>query len=261
MKSFQWVPLCLISFLLTLWLGSCSSPPTQIVNLNVGLAGLLRNPMQEIEDLYQQEHPNIVINFIFAGSGIIQKAIERGEPFDGVLFADIPSLNELQAKGLILPESRKELVTTDIVLIAPADSSLEISNFRELASDRIKTVAMGNNNLGSGRYTKNLLTRLGINQVVASKAVLCKVDVREVLIAVEQGEAEVGITYLSEAKASDKVKVLATAPKDAYDSIRSSIAVIKTSAHPQEMQAYLDFVSSDRALAIFEKFGLRPLHS
>jgi len=192
---------------------------------------------------------------------VIQRAIERGEPFDGVFFADLPPLNELQAKGLIVPESRKEVMSTDIVLIAPADSSLQLANFQELAEDRIKTVAMGNNNLASGRYTHTLLTRLGIEQAVTSKAILFKVDVREVVLAVEQGEAEVGITFLSEAKASTKVKVLATAPRDAYDPIRTGVAVIKTSAHPQEMQAYLDFLSSDRALAVFEKFGVRPLRS
>jgi len=147
------------------------------------------------------------------------------------------------------------------VLIAAADSSLQVANFQELASDRIKTVAIGNNNLGIGQYTQTLLTRLGINQAVVSKAILCKVDVREVLRAVEQGEAEVGITFLSETKASAKVKVLATAPRDSYNPIRSGVAVIKTSTHPQEIQAYLDFLSSDRALAVFEKFGMRPLHS
>ncbi|MCL1471257.1 molybdate ABC transporter substrate-binding protein [Argonema antarcticum] len=261
MKSFQWMALCFVSFVLALWLGSCSSPPTQVVNLNFGAAGMVRNAMPELEKLYQQEHPHVVINCIFAGSGVIQTAIERGEPFDGVFFADIPPLNELQAKGLILPESRKELVSTDIVLIAPTDSSLQLANFQELADDRLKTVAVGNKNLAIGRYTHILLTRLGIDRAVASKAVVVKVDVREVLRAVELGEAEVGITFLSEAKASAKVKVLAIAPRDFYHPIRTGVAVIKTSAHPQEMQAYLDFLSTDRALAIFEKFGLRPLRS
>lgn len=261
MKSFQWIALSLLSFVLAFWLGSCSSPTTQVVNLNFAGAGIVRTAMPEIEDLYQQEHPNVVINSIFAGSGVIQRAVERGEPFDGVFFADIPPLNELQAKGLIVPESRKELLSTDIVLIAPADSSLQLANFQELAEDRIKNVAIGNNNIGIGRYTQTLLTGLGIDRAIMSKAILLKVDAREVLIAVEQGEAEVGITFLSEAKASAKVKVLATAPRDAYDPIRTGAAVIKTSAHPQEMQGYLDFLSSDRALAVFEKFGMRPLRS
>ncbi|OCQ91752.1 molybdate ABC transporter substrate-binding protein [Oscillatoriales cyanobacterium USR001] len=242
-------------------MGSCSSPPSQVINLNFGSAGISRNAIQELEDIYQQEYPYIVINSIFAGSAVIQKAIERGEPFDGVLFGEIRALNELQAKGLILPKSRKEFLSTEIVLIARADSSLQLANFQELADNRIKKVAIGNENLAIGRYTKTLLNRMGINQVVASKAILAKGDVREVLNAVEQGEAEVGITFLSEAKSSAKVKVLATASKDFYDPLIISVAAIKSSKHSQEIQAYLNFLSSDRAIAVFEKFGLVPLHS
>ncbi|WP_219903802.1 molybdate ABC transporter substrate-binding protein [Stenomitos frigidus] len=250
-----------MSLMFSLWLNSCSSPPSQVITLNFGGAGMIRSPMKEIEDLYQRDHPNVVINSIFAGSAVIQAAVERGEPFDGVFFADLPPLDKLQAKGLIVRERRKELLTTDIVAIAPVNSSLQLSDFRELTSDRIKTVAIGNNNLAMGRYTHSLLTRLGITQVVESKAVVVKVDVREVLAAVEQGEAEVGITYLSEAKSSAKVRVLATAPKDSYDPIRACGALVKASAHAQEMQAYLDFLSSDQAMAVFEKFGLHTVRS
>ncbi|WP_086686946.1 molybdate ABC transporter substrate-binding protein [Nostoc sp. T09] len=261
MKRLQWMAWCLVAFMLALWLGSCSHPSTQVVSLNFGAAGMVRGALQEIEELYQQEHPNVVLHSIFAGSSVIKEAIEQGEPFDGILLADIPPLDELQTKGLILPESRKELLSTDIVLITAANSSVQVSDFRQLADDRIKTVALGDQNLAIGRYTDSLLTQLGIKQAVESKAVVFKVDVREVLRAVEQGEAEVGITFLSEAKSSAKVQVLTTASKDFYEPIRSGAAIVKGSPHSKEMQAYLDFLSSAKAMTVFQKFGLRPLRS
>jgi molybdate transport system substrate-binding protein len=262
MKSLKSLLFCLFSLLLTLWLGSCTtSPPTQVVSLNFVATGMVRNALDEIDVLYQQDHPNIWLNQTFAGSGTIQASVEQGEPFDGVMFANIPPLDALQAKELILPESRREQLTTDIVVIAPANSAVQLTDLRELASNRIKTVAMGNQDLAIGKSCQDILSRLGIVQAVKSKAVWAKVDVREVLRAVEQGEAEVGITFLPEAKALAKVKVLATVSSDLYEPIRSGAAVLTTSDHPQEMQAYLDFLSSDRAMAIFEKFGLRPLRS
>jgi molybdate transport system substrate-binding protein len=195
MKYFQWMLLCLISFAIALWLGSCStSPPTQVVPLNFGVASMFRTAVEEIDQLYQQEHPHVWLNPIFAGTGIIRAAVEQREPFDGVLLADIPPLDALQAKGLILPESRRELVTTDIVVIAPADSAVQLTDLRELASDRIKTVAMGNKDVAIGKYSHAILSRLGIVQAVESKAVWAKVDVREVLQIVERKEVEVGIT-------------------------------------------------------------------
>ena len=220
MKCLQWMPLCLTAFMLALWLGSCSAPPTQVISLNFGAAGLVRGAVEELDALYQHEHANVVINYTFAGTRVITTAIEEGEPFDGIFLAEISPLDDLQAKGLIFPASRKELITTDIVLIAPVDSPVQLSDFRELASPRIKTVAMGGNGPAIGRYTNAILTRLGIAQIVEPKAVLTEVDVRDVLIAIELKEADVGITYLSETKNSTKVKVLATASRDLYEPIR-----------------------------------------
>ncbi|MEG4231668.1 molybdate ABC transporter substrate-binding protein [Microcoleus sp. Pol11C3] len=262
MKLLRRLTLCFLSLTLTLWLGCCSSPPQiQVVTLNVAVSGMVRTAVEEIDQLYQQEHPHIWLNPTFAGTALIWAAVEQGEPFDGVVLSDISPLNALQAQGLILPESRRELVTTDIVVIAAADSAVQLNDVQELASDRLKTVAMGNKDLTVGKYTHAILSRLGILQAVESKAVWAKVDVREVLRAVEQGEAEVGITFLPEAKAFAKVKVLATVSPDLYEPIRSGVAVVKTSPHLQETQAYLDFLSTDRAMTVFQKFGLRPLRS
>lgn len=262
MKRLRWIAIYFIAFMLAHWLGSCSVAATQAVSLNFGAAGLIRNAVNELDALYQQEHPNVVINYTFAGTRVIKAGIEQGEPFDGIFVADILPLDELQAKGLILPGSSKELVTTDIVVIALADSPVQLADFRELASDRIKTVAMGGKGPAVGKYTRDILNRLGIAQVVESKAILKEVDVREVLRAVEMGEAQVGITFLPEARgASSKVKVLATASTDLYEPIKTAAAVVKTSTHAQEMQTYLDFLSSDRAKAVFQKFGLRPVVS
>lgn len=112
MKRFQSIALCLVSLIFVVWLGSCSSPPRQVVTLNFAAAGMVRNAFQEINQLYQQDHPNVFLNTIFAGSGVVKAAIEQGEPFDGVLFAEIPPLDALQTQGLILPKSRKQLVST-----------------------------------------------------------------------------------------------------------------------------------------------------
>jgi molybdate transport system substrate-binding protein len=175
MKSLKSLVFCLFSLLLTLWLGSCTiSPPSQIVSLNFVATGMIRTALDEIETLYQQEHPNIWLNQTFAGSGAIQTAVEQGEPFDGVLFANIPPLDVLQAKGLILPKSRREQLTTDIVVIAPANSAVQLTDLRELASNRIKTVAMGNQDLAIGQSSQTMLSRLGIVQAVTSKAVWAK---------------------------------------------------------------------------------------
>ncbi|MDY6784282.1 MAG: molybdate ABC transporter substrate-binding protein [Cyanobacteriota bacterium] len=246
-----------MALICSLWLNSCSSQPLPAIALNLDAASITRSALEELNELYQQERPHIVLYPTFASAGTVQAAIERGEPFDGVLLAEAPPLERLQARGLIVPESKQQLATTDLVVIAAANSPVQLSNVRELASDRIKTVAMGNPSLAVGRYARDLLAQLGIREAVESKAVLATANVGEILKAIEWGEAEVGITYLPEALSSPNAKVLATAPKNQYKTIQVGAAIVKTSPHPQEMQAYLDFLNSDRALQIFQKFGFR----
>ncbi len=260
MKRDRGMALCVISLILALWLGSCSDHPSpQTVCLNFGATGVVRGALEEIEQLYRQKYPNIVFNRMFAASYSLQTAVEQGEPFDGIFVADILPLDSLQAKELILPTSRKELLTTDIVAITHVDYPIKLPDFQSLASDRIKTIAMGGKRPLIGKYTRQILQHLGIEQIVKPKAILVHLDAREVLRAVELGEAEIGITFLPEAKISSQVKILATAPRNLYQPIRLGVAVVKTSAYVKEMQTYLDFLSSDQAMAVFQKFGLRPL--
>ncbi len=220
---------------------------------------MTRAALEEIATIYQQNHPNVVINYTFGGTKVIQTFIEEGQPFDGVAMAEIKPMEQLQAQALILPESRRNLVTTDMVVIAPIDSTVTLSDFRELTNPSIKTIAMGNQKLAVGRYTHEILAHLNIADAVGSKAVFATLDVREILIDVEQGRAQVGITFLSEAKSSQQVKVLATAPPNSHQPVQASAAILTTSLHPQETKAYLDFLITNPAKAIFQKFGLRPL--
>ncbi len=261
MKLLQWLGFGVLSGILTLWLSSCNPTPLPTITLNFGGAGVVRTAMETLEQVYQQEHPNVVLHSLFAGSQIIRQSLERKEPFDAVLLGDMPPLDELQNQGLIIPSTRQNFLTTDIGIIALATSSLQISSVQDLVSDRIKTIAIGSPGLAIGRYTQSVLDRLGITAEITKKAIIMNVDVREVLQAVESGVAEVGITFLSEAKASSRVKFLTFIPTEAHDPIRIGMATVTNSPQPQAVQQYFDFLMSDRAAKIFEEFGLHRLRS
>ena len=261
MKLHQWLGFSVLSSILTLWLSSCHTTTPTPISLNFGGAGVVRSAMEVLEQVYQEESPNVVIHSIFAGSQIIRQAVERQEPFDAVLFGDLPPLDQLQSQGLIIPNSRQTFLTTKIVVIALESSALELSSVQDLVSDRVKTIAIGSPNLAIGCYTQSVLDRLELTTAITKKAVIFNVDVREVLQAVESGKADVGITFLSEAKASTLVKTLVSIPEDAHGPIHIGMATTTNSAQPQAVQQYFNFLLSDRAAAIFEKFGLHRLQS
>jgi molybdate transport system substrate-binding protein len=105
------------------------------------------------------------------------------------------------------------------------------------------------------------LTHLGIFPQIQRKALWADFDVREVRKAVESKEADVGITFLPEAKRSDMVKILATAPVNSYEPIITTLAVVKNSQHGAEAKALLDFLTSAKAMSVFEQYGFTAIAS
>lgn len=256
MKCFRWLALCLTSFILALWLGSCStSPPRKAASLYVGAAGVFRDALLEVDRLFQQEAPHIVTSYEFAGAGVIKQRIDEGEPFDVFIAASPIPMDELQAKGAILPETRKPFVGNQIALIVPKDSTLPITNFKDLTNNYVKTIAVPVEKISLGVYVKDVLSNLGILAVLQPKVRWVNLDQREVLKAVENRAVDAGITFLTEAQLSDRVKVVKIAPANLYRPIETSFAVLKQSDHIQESKAFVDFLGSVKVAAVFEKYG------
>ncbi|MCC5639214.1 molybdate ABC transporter substrate-binding protein [Nostoc sp. CHAB 5844] len=240
---------------LCIWAGSCTAPKTNTVALNVAAAGLFRDVLVKVDQLRQQENLSVVVNYTIAGSDVLKRRIEAGESFDLFIASSPKPMDELQQKGLILSETRQSFVGTQIALIVPKDSQLAVSDFKDLASDRIKTIAMSLEVPGVSTYTYEILNNLKILAQVKPKAVLAQTDVREILDAVETKRAEVGITFLSEVQQSDKVKVVATAPLNLHRPVVTSFAVLKISQYATEAKELMKFLKSQKAMTVFQQNG------
>jgi molybdate transport system substrate-binding protein len=97
---------------------------------------------------------------------------------------------------------------------------------------------------------------LKIYDKVKSKAVFGK-DVKEVLTWVETKNADAGIVYETDAKLSDKVKIVTTAPSNTHKPVVYPVAVIKSSKNADAAKDFLNFVVSDKGKAVFEKYGFK----
>jgi molybdate transport system substrate-binding protein len=80
-------------------------------------------------------------------------------------------------------------------------------------------------------------------------------DVRQVLAYVESGDVDAGLVYQTDAKISEQVKVVDVADESLHSPLLYPAAVIKSSRNQEEAQAFVDFLSTDPASAVFEKYG------
>jgi len=226
------------------------------VTLTISAAASLTAAMGEIKTLYKKEKPNITINYNFGASGALQQQIEQGASADLFFSAATKQMTALQKKGLLIDNTKVNLLGNSVVLITKSDSTLDINDYRNLDSSKIKKIALGEpKTVPVGQYSEEILTTLKILDKVKTKAVYGK-DVKEVLSWVESGDADVGIVYGTDAKTSKKVKVLATAGKELYKTpVVYPAAVIKASKNIDDTKAFLAYLSSDKAKEVFVKYG------
>ncbi|KYC36157.1 hypothetical protein WA1_41195 [Scytonema hofmannii PCC 7110] len=244
--------------ILYLGLNSCNTHQTKPVALTISAAAVFRDAMVEVGRLYTEKQPNILVNYNITGGGVLKKQIELGAPVDVYLPASVRPMNELQKKGFILEDSRQNFMKNEIVLIS-LNNFTGSSNFQDILNNKVKRIALGTENIDAGIYAKQILDFFKIYDQVKSKGIFEEQDVQQVLKYVETGHADVGITFLTEAKRSRKVKILAISPEGSHAPVISTIAVVKNSKHIAEAREFINFLKSDRAISIFEKFGFMKI--
>lgn len=230
------------------------------VTLTISAAASLKDSMEEVKKLYKKEKPNVTLNITYGSSGTLQQQIEQGADVDIFMSAAAKQMNALSQKNLLLEDTKVNLLGNSVVLITKKDASLGISDFKDSASDKIKKIALGEpSTVPAGQYAQEIYTTLNILDKVKAKAVYGN-DVKQVLNWVETGNADAGVVYATDAKTSDKVKVVATASKDLLKTpVVYPVSVIKASKNVSSAKELLKFIEGSKAKAVFEKYGFNFL--
>ncbi len=225
------------------------------IELNVSAASSLTDALTAVNELYMQQNKNVTVVANFASSGTLQKQIEQGAPADVFISAGAKQMDALQTENLTIKDTRANLLNNKVVLVVPINSALDITSFADLAKDDVKQIAIGDpESVPAGTYGKQALEQLGIYGQVQSKFILCT-DVRQVLSYVEAGNVDAGIVYATDAAITASVKIAADAPAEVNAKIVYPAAVIKASKNAEAAKAYLTFLFSSEAKAVFEKYG------
>jgi molybdate transport system substrate-binding protein len=235
-----------------------ATEPAAPVELIIGAAASLTLPLTEIADNYMADHPNVTIKLNFASSGNLQTQIENGAPTDIFFSAATKQMTALEDQDLILDGSRVELLRNEIVLIVPADSALGLDAFEDAASDAVTSVAVGDPaSVPAGQYAEQAFTFLGIWDAVSAKAVLGS-DVKQVLSWVSTAEADCGVVFKTDAISDGGVRIIAMAPDGSHNAVVYPVAVVKASAQPDAAAAFIEYLKTDAATAVFEANGFLP---
>ncbi|MGO9275309.1 MAG: molybdate ABC transporter substrate-binding protein [Terriglobia bacterium] len=251
-------PLAALSAVLAavLALGSCtgSRKNQESARLTVSAAVSLKESLQEIAGLYQRQQPQVSIIYNFAGSGTLQRQIEQGAPVDVFASASPREMDALQAKGLVMVETRRNIAANEVVLIAPQDSGA-VSGFGDLTAPRVKRIALGEPaSVPAGKYAQQTLVSLNLWDQIQAKLVFAQ-DVRQVLEFVSTGNADAGMVYRTDTQITDRVKVVAAAPDSSHSPVVYPAAVLRASHHPDQAKQFVEFLAGPEAQAALARHG------
>ncbi|HEX5280305.1 MAG TPA: molybdate ABC transporter substrate-binding protein [Micropepsaceae bacterium] len=226
--------------------------PDQITVL---AAASLSNVLPDIARSYEAAaHRKIV--FSFAASMTLARQIEATAGPDVFISADIPSMNYVDMRGLIIRQSRRDLLENNLVLIAPADSRVNLPitpGFKLADALHGGRLAMGEPaSVPAGRYAQTALMKLGVWNSVSRRLALGE-DVRATLAYVARGEAPLGIVYSTDARIEPRVRVVATFPANTHEPIIYPAALVKD-AKPSAA-AFLNYLQGRQARQAFERAG------
>ena len=223
-------------------------------------AASMKNVLDDIGKQYQAETGKR-INVSLAASSALAKQIENGAPGDIFISADLDWMDYLAQRKLIKPETRRNLLGNQLVLIAPLESDAWAKikpGFPLARMLKGGKLAMGNtSSVPAGKYGKAALEKLGVWPSVQNQIAQAE-SVRAALALVARGEAPLGIVYKTDAEAEPHVKVVGVFPEDTHPPIIYPVAILSDSRNP-DAAAFLAYLSSPRCKPIFQKNGFTVL--
>jgi molybdate transport system substrate-binding protein len=223
----------------------------------VSAAVSLKDALDEIARLFQSQYPDAKVRFNLGGSGTLQRQIEQGAPVDVFISASPEEMDALASKGLLLAGTRHDLLENRVVLIVPSGQSL-VATFQDLTKPAVKQIAIGEpQTVPAGMYAQQVLTHLGLYDRLKPRFIFAK-DVRQVLTYVASGNVDAGVVYATDAKVTNKVRVVATAPDGSHSPVIYPVAILQSAPDAAGAKEFEAFLLGAQARQVFAKYGFIP---
>jgi molybdate transport system substrate-binding protein len=237
------------------YLGYSPAAPVTDGKIMIAAAASLRNAFEKsLIPAFAKLYPGIEVVGTFDSSGKLQTQIEEGLEADIFFSAALAEMNNLKEKNLMDADTIVNMLENKVVLIGTKGVKTSVTGFENITAAPI--IAIGDpDSVPAGRYAKEVFASLGIWDDVLAKSSL-GTNVTEVLTQVAAGSAEVGVVYATDAASNADVVIIAEAPDGSLKTpILYPIGITAESKNKPQAKAFLDFLKSDAAKAIFESYG------
>ena len=252
---------------------AASQAAGESVELIVFAAASLTETLTAIGETYSAENPGVTFSFNFDSSGTLKTQIQEGADCDLFISAGQKQMDQLDSaasadvntEGLDCVDSgsRVDLLENKVVLCVPEGSDKGIDSFDALA-EHLKAedilFCMGNSDVPVGQYTQKILEYYGLDEaaLAADGVITYGSNVKEVTTQVIEASVDAGVVYCTDAYSAG-ITPVDEATREMCGQIIYPAAVMKAAPHADAARAFLDYLQTGDAGAVFESVGFTAL--
>lgn len=225
--------------------------------INIAVATNVSYVIEDLKQEFIKLHPKTTVQIILGSSGKLTAQIIHGAPYHLFMSADMKYPNTLYENALA---SNEPIVYAkgSLVLLSSKErnytKSLEI-----LQTDKIRKIAVANPKTSPyGNATFQALKNAGIYKLIKEKLIFGETISQTVSYTVNA--TDIGIVATSSLYSSrmhvykKNIHWIPLSPQ-LYSPIRQGIVILKRGEKNKEVEAFYNFILSDKAKKILQNFG------
>lgn len=231
--------------------GSTGDSSTSTVT--VSAASSLTDAFTELADDLMAEDPSLQIRLNFGSSGGLAAQIRDGAPADVAAFANEMTMADLTGEGLT--DTPVVFATNRLAMVTKPGNPRGVATLEDLS--RVTgdggTVALCASTAPCGEFADGVLQRAGVS--LPPDRVTRATNARSTLTAVSEGDADVGVVYVTDANSAGDLVGSVRIPDPDNVVARYPIARLSSSEVESAAQVFIDRVLGTPGRDALERAG------
>jgi molybdate transport system substrate-binding protein len=230
-------------------------------DLKVLSAGAMQRGLVTVAAKFK-EHSGGQVQIRYATAPELRKILTENGAAADVILAPNPTLKELGAAGKIASDTQKEIGGVGSAVLVRADAPLPLPDISSMAAFKrslTEADALVYNRASSGVYIESMLKKIGVFDQIQSRIV--QVDDGEAVAArIKQGHGKEfgfgGYTDVLHNQEMGGVKLVGPIPEEVQNYTMYASALIAAAPSPTTARAFLSYLKTPEAQAIFAASGV-----
>jgi molybdate transport system substrate-binding protein len=238
--------------------GQCMADELKVLS-----AGAMQRGLITIAAKFK-EHSGNQVQIRYATAPELKKILTENSAAADAILAPNPTLADLASAGKIATDTQKEIGGVGSAVLIRLDAPVpDVSSLAAFKRSLTEADALVYNRASSGTYIDSMLKKIGVFDQVQAKIV--RVDDGEaVATRIKEGHGKEfgfgGYTDVLHNQDAGGVKLVGPIPEEVQNYTMYSSALIAAAASPAPARAFLAYLETPEAQAIFLASGVVPRH-